>query len=76
MDWRPIEKMVLKPIWVLKYYMYSKDGVFVTPETEGALKTASCHGWYENEEDAMKVMHHFPKPHGYHIEKVWKRELI
>lgn len=75
-NWKPIERVTEPAIWVLKYYMYSKDGNFVPPETEGALKLASCHGWYESEADALAVLRHFPKPNGYHIEKVWKRELF
>ena len=76
MSWQPIEKMMSEPIWVLKYDMYQKDGNFCDASTEGAEKFTSCHGWYDSEEDALKVLRHFPKPNSYRIEKVWKRVLL
>ncbi len=77
MDWRPIEEPDFeRPIWVLKYdIFFSKDGNFCDPNTEGAKKFTSCHGWYDLEEDALKVRAHFPNPNGYRIEKVYRRVL-
>ena len=76
-SWTPIERVVSEPIWVLKYDMYyAPDGNFCEADTPGARKFTSCHGWYESEADALKVMHHFPPPSAYRIEKVWKRELL
>lgn len=82
MSWKAIEKMVLEdPIWVLKYYMWSKGGCFVPPNTEGALKLCSIHGYYTSEEDCLKALRHFPAVNpkvseGYTMEKVYKRVLI
>ena len=76
MNWKAIEKLVLEPIWVLKYDMWSKDGKFVPAGTDGATKHTDCHGWYATQEDALKVRAHFPNPSAYRPEKVWKRELL
>lgn len=74
--WTPIEEFLTdSPIWVIKYDLYSKDGKFVNEGTEGAEKFTSCHGWYETEEDAYKVVNHFPNPNAYKVEKVHKRKL-
>lgn len=80
--WKPIERMVSQPIWVLKYdiHAYPKghplEGNFCDKDEPMAVKFTDCHGWYSSEADALKVMHHFPKPCGYRLERVWKRELL
>lgn len=77
-----IERMVNDPIWVLKYdiYLYlighEREGNFCTKDEPNAQKFTDCHGWYDNEADALKVMRHFRQPNSYQVEKVWKRELI
>ncbi len=77
MSWQPIEQMVSEnPIWVLKYNVYFANGQFCSKDHPDAVKFTDCHGWYENEADAMKVLRHFPKPDGYCIEKVFQRKLI
>ena len=83
MNWKPIGKHDFsKPIWVLKYdiFFYPKDHAFVgnfcSANTPGAQKFTDCHGWYETEADALKVMRHFPKPNSYRIEKVYKMVLL
>lgn len=81
--WKPIEKLDFdNPIWVLKYdiFFYPKDhefeGNFCSADTPNAQKFTSCHGWYETEEEALKVQRHFPNSNGYRIEKVYKRILL
>lgn len=77
MTWKAIEKInINKPIWILKYDMYVKDGIFCDKDVPGATKFTDCHGWYETEEEAIKVRLHFPIPNTYHIEKVYKRTLL
>lgn len=83
MNWKPIEKMVsAQSIWILKYdiFFYPEGheyrGNFCGADIPGAQKSTSCHGWYESEADALKVLNHFPKPNSYRIEKVHKRELL
>lgn len=75
--WKPIERMVSEPIWVLKYTLYylPDGGGWCEKDTPGAITMVDCHGWYENEADALRVMSHFPYPNSYRIEKVWKREV-
>jgi hypothetical protein len=80
MDWKPIETMIIdNPIWVLKYNMYEDP---ITREicdpsvVPGAIKYTSCHGWYESEADALRVLRHFPRPNTYSLEKVYQRKLL
>lgn len=80
MAWRTIERFdINEPIWVIKYDMFYKPtiegGGFCASDYPGARKFTSCHGWYEDEETAMKVLRHFPIPNSYRIEKVNKRVL-
>lgn len=76
-SWQPIEEMVPdSAIWVIKYTLYTDDlGNFVDATHHEASPFTDCHGWYESEEDARKVVDHFPKPNTYRVEKVWKRRL-
>lgn len=75
-DWEPIEKIDFgAPIWVIKYDMWYLGQEFVSANTPGATKFTDCHGYYTSFEDAEKVLRHFPKPHSYRVEKVYKRVL-
>lgn len=78
--WKSIETIALgQPIWVIKYTLYQRtiDGMtsWCNKEDKGAEAFTDCHGWYDTEEDARKVLNHFPKPNTYKIEKVYKRKL-
>ena len=48
---------------------------FVDADHHEASPFTDCHGWYETEEEARKVVNHFRKPNSYRVEKVWKRRL-
>jgi hypothetical protein len=78
---KTIEEMTNTPIWVLKYdvYFYPKghvlDGCFANKGTPGAVKSTSCHGWYETEEEALTVRNNFTYPSEYRLEKVYQRKL-
>ena len=80
MRWESIETLsTYQPIWVIKYSLYQRlvddRQEWCQADDEGAVKFTSCHGYYTNFDDAMKVLRHFPKPNTYQIEKVYKREL-
>ena len=80
MQWQSIESPGLgDPIWVIKYTMYQRTVNGVTnwckKDDEGAEAFTDCHGYYDNEEDARKVLNHFLKPNTYRVEKVYKRKL-
>ena len=75
-EWKSIENIdPSAPIWVLKYDLYCKDGEFCKPDEPGSVKFTDCHGWYETEADALKVLCHFREPNSYRIEKIYKRVL-
>ncbi len=75
-SWQTIERFDIdNSIWILKYDLFQLDRQYVPKGTPGAEKFTSCHGWYDNEADALKVLHHFPKPNTYRIEKVHQRKL-
>lgn len=67
-----------KPIWVLKYDLWSLKGRFVPECTPGAVKFTSCHGWYKTEEDAKFAIKKFSDLYGssYNLERVYKRDII
>ena len=76
--WCPIERIVPdEPIWVLKYDVYfTPEGNFCDADYPGAQKFTDCHGWYDNEDDAMAVLRHFTRPNSYRMEKVHRRALL
>lgn len=80
MTWQSIEEFVGDdPIWVIKYTLYHRlvNGHYewCNKGDEGWEAMTDCHGWYENEVDAWKVVNHFPKPNTYKVEKVHKYKL-
>jgi len=78
-NWKPIEEVDFdNPIWVLKYDIFFApgSGVFCTADTPGARKFTDCHGWYDDEDEAIEVRNHFSNPDHYTIEKVYKRVLL
>lgn len=81
MNWQSIEDFVGDdPIWVIKYTLYHRlteagHYEWCNKGDEGWEGMTDCHGWYENEDDARKVLNHFPKPNTYRMEKVHKRRL-
>jgi len=82
MTWQPIETIDFdNPIWVLKYdiYFYPKghamEGNFCSKDEPNAQKFTDCHGWYDNEADALAAMRHFREPNSYRLEKVYRRVL-
>jgi hypothetical protein len=77
-NWKPIEEIDFDhPLWVLKYDMFwGPDGQSCKADTPGAEKFTSIHGYYESQEEALEVQHHFPKPNSYNLEKIYKRVLL
>lgn len=77
MQWQAIDEMVPdSEIWVLKYDIYFKpDGNFTNADDPEAMKFTDCRGYFDNEQDALKVLRHFPTPNSYRIEKVRKWRL-
>lgn len=78
LGWKPIEQIAGdNPIWVIKYDLFFlPDGNFCDGNHPDGIKFTDCHGWYESEEDVLKVLRHFPRPNTYRVEKVNKRILI
>ncbi len=70
-NWTPIEGTdTTRPIWVILYVM-------VETEKPGIIRVfPDIHGWYETEDEALAVLHHFPKPCGYWVRKANRRALM
>lgn len=77
-DWKPIEEIDFdSELWVIKYdIFFDKAGQFCKADTPGATKFTDVHGYYEEQEDALEVLHHFPKPNTYSLEKIRRRVLL
>lgn len=77
MDWKPIEKFVGDdPVWVILYLYWGSESDQAQPDYAGPW--ADVHGWYETEEEALRVRNHFPPSSrdAYRVKKAHRRVLI